>query len=100
MCPILPVTNFHLWSKPVRTILYSCLALLICLVAQPASAKIVHRWSFDKDESDSVGGAKANLQGGAAVKEGKLVLDGQNNYAELPIGKTIEKLKSASFEAW
>jgi hypothetical protein len=77
--------------------------LLVCLIARPASAKIVHRWSFDKDGkdgTDSVGGVAAKLNDGAATKEGKVVLDGQNNWVDLPIGKTMEKLKSITVETW
>ena len=77
--------------------------LLVCLIALPASAKIVHRWSFDKDGkdgSDSVGGVAAKLNDGAATKDGKVVLDGQNNWVDLPIGKTMEKLKSITIETW
>jgi hypothetical protein len=76
-------------------------ALAFLAVAPDASlAKVVHRWSFTSDASDSVGGANAVLQGGAAVQGGKLVLDGQDDYAELPIGRTVEKLGSITIEAW
>jgi hypothetical protein len=84
----------------VRTRHFSIATLILCVVMQAASAKLVHRWSFDKDGTDSVGGATAKLQDGAAIKEGKVVLDGQNNWVDLPIGKTIEKLKSVTIETW
>ncbi len=35
---------------------------------------------------------------GASVKEGKVIFDGQNGWASLPIGKTIEQLTNATFE--
>jgi hypothetical protein len=74
--------------------------LAVCLCTQLSFAKVIHRWSFAKDGSDSVGKANAKLNPGATVKEGRLVLDGESGYVELPIGATIEKLGSSTFEAW
>jgi hypothetical protein len=78
----------------------TALLFCLCIAAQPASAKILHRWSFDKDAADSVGQASAKLMDGATIRDGKLVLDGEKNWVDLPIGGTIEKLTSATFEAW
>src|SRR6476646_5614200 len=69
-----------IWSRVVRTALFSIAIFIVCLAAQPVSAKIVHRWSFDKDSADSVGGAHARLEDGAAVKDGQVSFDGQNKW--------------------
>ena len=84
----------------MRTFALGLAVLGVCFTAQTSSAKIVHRWSFDKDSADTVGGAHAQLTEGAAVREGKVSFDGQNNWIELPIGKTMEKLTNATFETW
>ena len=44
-----------------------------------------HRWSFDKDTTDSAGGATGTNHGNAVVSGGALVLDGtEGTYMELP----------------
>jgi hypothetical protein len=63
-------------------------------------AKAVHRWSFDADASDSVGDADGNLKEGAVVKDGRLELNGETAYVELPIGGTIAGLSNATIEGW
>jgi hypothetical protein len=73
---------------------------VLCTLAAPATAKIVHRWSFNGDANDSVGKANGTLEEGAKVEGGRLVLDGQRAHAALPIGGTIEKLTNATFETW
>jgi hypothetical protein len=84
----------------MRAFALTLAVLVVCVTAQTSSAKILHRWSFDKDSADTVGGAHAKLNEGAAVKDGKVAFDGQNNWIELPIGKTMEKLTNATFETW
>lgn len=61
---------------------------------------IVHRWSFTTDGSDSVGGADAVLHNGAHIEGGALVLDGIDDYAELPILDTLRLLTDVSVEMW
>jgi hypothetical protein len=66
-----------------------------------AEAKFVHRWSFDANGSDSVGGATAVLQSGATVSGGELQLNGSSTaYATLPIDGTLSTLGSSTIEAW
>jgi len=60
----------------------------------------LHRWSFTTDGSDPVGGADAVLVNGAHVSGGALVLDGADDYAELPIADTLKCLTDVSVEAW
>ncbi len=66
-----------------------------------ASAKgLIHRWSFDKDTTDSIGNSDAILWNDAVVKDGNVSFDGRNQWVDLPIEDSIEKLTSATFEAW
>lgn len=59
-----------------------------------------HRYSFSSDASDSVGDAAGKLQGAAAVKDGKLVLDGSaGSYVDLP-GGLLSGYKAATIEFW
>ncbi len=61
--------------------------------------RLVHRYPFDTDASDVVGGANGTLQGGATVSGGSLLLDGASGYAALPAG-IVSNLTGATFEAW
>ncbi|MGD8454083.1 MAG: LamG domain-containing protein [Phycisphaerae bacterium] len=61
---------------------------------------ILHRWSFDGDATDSVGGADGTLNGGAAIVEGALTLDGADDYVDLPISSTMNSMRSFTVEAW
>jgi hypothetical protein len=84
----------------MRALALGLATALLCLAVESASAKIVHRWSFITDGSDSVGSANAVLRDGAAVSDGRLNLNGSGAYAELPIGGTISRLTNATIEAW
>lgn|SRR6185312_2802271 len=65
-----------------------------------AAAHLKHRYSFSSDASDSVGDAAGKLQGAAAVKDGKLVLDGSaGSYVDLP-GGLLSGYKAATIEFW
>ena len=63
------------------------------------SASLLHRWDFT-DVDDTVGGAVAELSGGATLQNGSLVLDGIDDHALLPISDTLSNLTSCTFEAW
>jgi hypothetical protein len=63
-------------------------------------ADLVHRWSFNGDTKDSVGGKDAILNGGAKVDTNNLILDGVDSYALLPIGNTLINLNSYTIEGW
>jgi hypothetical protein len=65
-----------------------------------STGPILHRWSFTTDGTDSVGGADAVLLNGAHVEGGALVLDGVDDYAELPISGTLRVLTDVSVEMW
>ena len=64
--------------------------------------KLVHRYSFGSDASDSVGGANGTLMGSASVAGGQLVLDGSfGSYVDLPGSAiNIATNNSVTFEAW
>jgi hypothetical protein len=62
----------------------------------------VHRYSFDDDAdgaSDSASGADGALLGGASIADGRLELDGIDDYVDLPNG-IISILDEISVEAW
>lgn len=73
-----------------------------------ASAKLMHRYSFDNemsaDISDSIGTANGTVQLAGIQSGGQLILDGQSlAYAELPAGmistNTVHN-NAVSFESW
>jgi hypothetical protein len=60
--------------------------------------KPMARWTFDKDGRDEQGKLHAALHGGAAVRDGRLKLNGRNAYAQsAPLGAT---LTAKTLEAW
>ena len=59
------------------------LVLGLAVPAAPASAALLHQYSFNNSTSDSVGGMNATLNGGASVSGGSLALNGTSAYAEL-----------------
>jgi Concanavalin A-like lectin/glucanases superfamily len=66
---------------------------------QPALAAVLtHRYSFDTDAGDSVGGANGTLQGAAFITNGAVVLNGTNSFVRLP--NNLFTNKSVSFEVW
>jgi hypothetical protein len=79
-------------------------AVLAGLFAPPVfgQSDVIHRYSFAKDASDSVGGADGALMGNATVSGGQLMLDGTDGtYVDLfPVGNDIANLTNATFETW
>jgi hypothetical protein len=53
------------------------------LAATPATAALLHDYSFDNASTDSVGGMNATLEGSATVSSGGLVLNGSSAYAQI-----------------
>jgi hypothetical protein len=84
----------------MRTLAIQWAILMCCCTVGLAEAKVVHRWSFDRDATDSAGDADGILKEGAKVSDGFLELDGEGAFVELPIGGTIAGLKSATIEGW
>lgn len=62
-------------------------------------AALIHRYSFDNDFSDSVGGANGIPVGGATIADGVLQLDGNGSYVDLPNG-LFTNIYSITIEAW
>ncbi|WP_082407745.1 LamG-like jellyroll fold domain-containing protein [Verrucomicrobium spinosum] len=55
-------------------------------------------WNFEGDAHDQIGGLDGELVGGAVVRNGRLVLNGQDAYVRTaPLGKAI---RARSLEAW
>jgi hypothetical protein len=75
------------------------------LVTVSAAPKLMHRYSFTADASDSVGTANGTLMGGATITGGQVVLSGvgssssPGDYVELP-GQLFTNLTSVSLETW
>src|SRR5438477_9080348 len=88
-------------TKMLRTGSIVLSALLAFTFAVHADLK--HRYSFNEASGtvakDSVGGADGTLLGGASLSGGKVTLDGNDGYVDLPNG-IISKLTDATFEAW
>ena len=64
---------------------------------------LLHRWSFNGDTNDSVGGANATLVGTAAVANNQLQLPGGGpfaNYAYVNIGPALSTNASLTVEEW
>jgi regulation of enolase protein 1 (concanavalin A-like superfamily) len=68
-------------------------------ISSRSEATLVHRYSFTSDASDSIGGAHGVLQGGATISGGAVVLDGNNDYVDLPNG-IVSTLTNVTFETW
>lgn len=84
------------FSAGIPALATSVVATLTVVRAAPA---LTHRWTFDTDASDAVGGAHGELVNGAVIRDGAVVLDGTNQYVNLP-NDLFTNHTSASFEAW
>ena len=63
-------------------------------------AVLAHRYNFNADASDSVGGADGTLQGGASVSGGQLQLTGNNaDYLQLPSGM-LQNYSAVTVDTW
>ena len=61
---------------------------------------LAHRYSFTAGPEDAVTGASGVFYGDAHVAGGALVLDGDGDYAALPLAATIATLTDVTLEAW
>lgn len=72
-------------------------------LSAPASAQLLHRWSFDGNGTivqDSVTGATGTILGGAAMDgSGALQFDGDDDYVALPAGLASAQ-PIQTFELW
>lgn len=60
--------------------------------------KPIARWTFDKNARDQLGGLHGTLRGGAVVKNGRLLLNGQGAYVET--APLVADLREKTLEAW
>lgn len=58
----------------------------------------VAAWTFDADARDSAGGLHGTLEGGAVVRDGRLVLDGKGAFLQTP--PLAKDLAEKTLEAW
>jgi hypothetical protein len=65
---------------------------------QTAGPAPSHWWTFEQDGRDLVGKLDAKLNGGAVIKNGRLILDGQDAFAET--APTSATLTAKTLEAW
>ena len=65
---------------------------------QSAGPAPSHWWTFEQDGRDLVGKLDAKLNGGAIIKNGRLVLDGQDSFAQT--GPTSTTLTAKTLETW
>lgn len=76
-----------------------------CALAQAAMADLTHRYSFEADATDSVGGANGTLMNGATISGGAVAFSGAVasgatcDYVALPPG-LISNYTSVTFEFW
>src|SRR5438477_6654468 len=103
---------FKLPSNVMRTLipLPKCwTALIVLLTTWPASAQLIHRYSFTSNANDSVGaahGAAVQLSDASGpigspviFQNGEAVLDGVGAYIDLPNG-LVSSLTNVTIEAW
>ena len=79
---------------------YASNPLSVTLLPGPV---LLHRWSFNGDANDSVGGANATLMGTASIANGQLQLPGGGpfaNFASVNIGPTLSTNASITVEEW
>ena len=57
-----------------------------------------HAWTFASDGRDALGGLDAKLVGGAVIRNGRLILDGEKAFAETSLAS--ETLRAKTLEAW
>ncbi len=70
-------------------------------LAAMANAAMVHRYSFDTDASDSIGGADGTLVNGASVSGGQALFDGSNDYVNLDASTiAIDTFTTLTIESW
>jgi hypothetical protein len=83
-----------------RRLILTAAVLTLLGTAGAGNADVIHRWSFNGNTTDSVGGADAILMGHATVDSSQLQLDGVDGYAILPIGDDLLNLTNCTIEGW
>ncbi|MCW5557557.1 MAG: hypothetical protein KIT22_06980 [Verrucomicrobiae bacterium] len=60
---------------------------------------LLHRYSFDADANDLIGGAHGELGGNALIVNGAVSLDGMDAFVDLP-NDLVSSLTNVTFEIW
>jgi hypothetical protein len=85
----------------MKRLLFFAVVGALCGLTQSSQAQLSHRYSFDADVTDSVGGADGALASGATVSGGSLVLGGAGAHASLPGGQIqINTYNALTLELW
>ena len=104
---LFPTTNdngaqfFCVASNYIQDTALSVTSSVVTLTVTPLLQGLIHRYSFNGDLVDSVGGASSGtLQGAAVISNGQLVLNGTvGTYASLP-SWLVANRTSATIEFW
>lgn len=88
--------------KYSNSLIITTAVVALALSASLGNAALTHRYSFNTDASDSVGGANGTLMGGASVAVGQLALSGASDtFVNLPAPAIAVNTYSAlSLEVW
>lgn len=77
------------------------LSIIFMLFAVGVRAELVHRYSFTSGADDSVGSAHGTLQNGATVADGQVILDGTDDYVDLPGSEiAVNTYPALTVELW
>ncbi len=88
------------WSVSAIAVFILAGGLTLFLPAPPAmAATLTHRWTFDTNANDVIGGANGTLVGAAYLTNGGAVFDGANSGVQLP-NDLFTNYDSISFEVW
>src|SRR6266567_777301 len=85
------------WSFRSRL---GCALLAVWFCCRVCAQQMIHRYSFDADARDLIGGADAELVGDATVNNGAVLLSGNKpSYVNLP-NDLFVNLTNVTFEIW
>ncbi len=84
----------------LRGLALTTAAFAFLLAPAVSQAQMIHRYSFNGDTSDSIGGEDGILVGGATVTSSQLVLNGVDAACRLPIGDTLSVVTNCTIEGW
>jgi Concanavalin A-like lectin/glucanases superfamily len=94
------MTNTSGWSSlSAMAVFILAGGLNLFLPMSASAATLTHRWPFDTNADDVIGGANSTLVGNAYISKGAVVLDGTNSGVQLP-NDLFTNYDSISFEAW
>jgi serine/threonine protein kinase len=85
--PSVPSDNAKAWSR-----------LMAKLGRQSSGPAPYACWTFESDARDEIGSLHGSLLGGAAVREGRLCLDGKKAYVRTP--SLSRDIREKTLEAW